>query len=73
MRIIVETERELIRTVEHNYPAISVRVKVDGQEEIGLTQALNESEMESHFDILWGYIGKKLKDAHQKILEEVNA
>lgn len=64
MRIIVETEREAWSV--NAYPgstAIVVRVKVDGQEELSLAQQLYEAEMQSHFDILWDYLGEKIKDS----------
>lgn len=71
MRIIVETEREAWRTEElHGLPMIRIRVKVDGEEELSLSRALSEAEMQSQFDILWNYLGGKIKDANAKRLEK---
>lgn len=67
MKITVETTKEVWRTGEfHGPPAIRISVKVDGQEELGLSQALSEAEMQSHFDILWEYLGEKIKEFNKK-------
>ncbi|KKM16198.1 hypothetical protein LCGC14_1688240 [marine sediment metagenome] len=63
MRIVVETERETWRV--GGCPVICVKVSVAGKEDISLSHTLAEAEMESHFDILWEYLGKKIK-AHSK-------
>ncbi len=72
MRIIVETERESWKIKDfHGPPAILIRVKVDGQEELSLSRVLTESEMQSHFDILWEYLGDKIKLANKERLKKV--
>ena len=73
MRIVVETKRESWECGDfHGPPAIRVQVKVDGQEEVGLSRALTEAEMQSHFDILWKYIGEEIKSANAKRLGKVS-
>ena len=59
MRIMVETEREAFDV--SGLTAITVKVNVDGKEERGLTQTVTEDELRGTFDILWEYMGKRLK------------
>ena len=67
MKIVVETERKSWDIKDfHGPPAISIVVKVDGQEDIGLSHILAEAEMQSHFDILWDYLGQKIKSYNEK-------
>ena len=64
MRITVETEREAYRVGDLQGPmALRVSVKVDGEEELSLSQALCEAELRSHFDILWEDMGMRIKKA----------
>ena len=69
MKIIVETERHLHKACGVDFqdpPIIRVRVKVDGEEEYGLQHVMSTDEMRSDFDILWEYIGDKIKRAHKE-------
>jgi hypothetical protein len=43
---------------------VQIRVLVDGEEELGLSHVLSVDEMRSNFDILWEYLGDKIKRAH---------
>ncbi len=70
MKITVETERESWRYKDsHGPPMVRIKVKVDGQEDIALAHTLTEAEMQSHFDILWVYLGNKIKSYNAKIKE----
>ncbi len=67
MRIVVETDRKTwIVAGPADSEAISVVVSVDGHENVGLTQVLTKTEMRSHFDVLWQYMGKQIKDRWSK-------
>ena len=63
MKITVDTERTYWKTCD-SIPVIKVRVKVDGKEDIGLSQLVSEEEIRSHFDILWEYLGQKVKNSY---------
>ena len=67
MRIVVDTERDsFIVQGPPDSEAIRVTVRIDGQEDIGLSQILTKAEMHSHFDIIWEHMGKMVKDCHSR-------
>ena len=67
MRIVVDTEREMWKVQgPAGSEALSVKVSIDGQEDIGLTRILTKEEMRSHFDIIWDHMGQMIKDCHPK-------
>ncbi len=67
MRIVIDTQHETWMVQgPAGSEAITVKVSVDGHEDIGLTQILTKTEMRSHFDVLWDYMGKQIKDRWAK-------
>lgn len=66
MRIVVETEHEsyMVSRGPDGSEAITVKVSIDGHEDLGLTRLLTQAEMRSHFDIIWEFLGNRIKDMH---------
>ena len=77
MKIVIETERTLHRAMGvdfHDPTVVQIRVKVDGEEDLSLAHVITVDEMRSNFDILWEYLGDKIKRAyaHRKSQELVS-
>ena len=70
MEIRVVTENDSFVS-DNSHLLFRVRVKVDGYEDLGLSQVLSDAEMDSHFDILWEYLGTKLKKFHKDRMAKV--
>lgn len=70
LRIEVVVERRAFESDIPGCPMIRTRVIVDEKDEFALTRALNDAELKSNFDIVWEYMGRKIKKGIEAKLKD---
>lgn len=64
IKCIIETRKDIIKTKDGAI-FINIRAYLDNKREYGVERMLIESELQSHFQVIWDCLGKQLQRTMQ--------